>query len=89
MATLVKFRVREIKDDNGKIIDNDLFVFFPQLNYNKHLYGNKFKDSYSHVGQHSSCCVKYEKESRPATEEEYKGLKEELESIGYVLKVCK
>jgi hypothetical protein len=81
MATLVKFRVHEK--------NKDLFALFPQLNYNKRLYGNDSKDAYSHVGQHSCCDLVYEKESRPATEEEYKGLKEELESIGYVLKVCK
>jgi hypothetical protein len=89
MATLVQFRVHETKDENGKITDSDLFAFFPQLNYNKILYRSKFKFSYSRIGQHSCCDLVYEKESRPATEEEYKGLKKELESIGYVLKVCK
>lgn len=44
--------------------------------------------SYMHVGQHSSAdynhCIKT---SRPATEDEYKELKKELESLGYNLKV--
>lgn len=46
--------------------------------------------SYQHVGQHSGAnyngCIE---SSRPATEAEYKDLKEEMESIGYNLKVIK
>ena len=34
--------------------------------------------SYSHIGQHSGICQEYINESRLATEEEYKDLKEEL-----------
>lgn len=51
-------------------------------------YGNV--TTYQHVGQHSVAnyrhCID---ESRPATEEEYKDLKKELESIGYKLNVVK
>jgi len=47
-------------------------------------------NSYQHVGQHSGAdyngCVR---NSRLATEEEYKDLKEEMESIGYNINVMK
>lgn len=81
MATLVKFRVHPV--------NNDLMAFFPQLKYGYNGYRNDLKTCYSHIGQHSACAKEYEQECRPATPEEYKELKEELESIGYVLKVCK
>jgi len=46
--------------------------------------------SYQHVGQHSGAnyngCVA---DSRLATAEEYKGLKEEMESIGYNINIVK
>lgn len=45
---------------------------------------------YQHVGQHSSAEYAYcISRSRPATPEEYKDLKEELESIGYDVNVVK
>ena len=47
--------------------------------------GNRM--SYAHIGQHGSCCSEYVKECRKATEEEYKDLKTELESIGYNLNI--
>ena len=81
MATLVKFLYNK---DN-----NDLFAFFPQLNYNKDLYGLGMKTCYTHVGQHSSCSIEYAKASIKATPEQYKDLLNELVSIGYDLKVCK
>lgn len=45
--------------------------------------------SYMHVGQHSVCATEYHLFTFPATEEEYASLKDELESIGYVLDVAK
>jgi hypothetical protein len=80
MATLVKFLINEEND-------NDLFAFFPQLNYNKEFFGNSEKVAYSHLGQHSSCHIEYAKESRQANKEEYKELLKELNSIGYNLRV--
>lgn len=42
--------------------------------------------SYAHIGQHSEAIFEFaEQDCRLATEEEYKALKEELESIGYRL----
>lgn len=78
MATLVKFRVHP----NG-----DLFAYFPRLNAYRN--NNDIKICYSHIGQHSACAKEYERESRPATPNEYESLKRELEQVGYSLKVCK
>ena len=73
MATLVKFLKK----------DNDIYAYFPQLNYAKYLYGNSVKTCYAHIGQHSACAVEYAKESKPAKCKEYEGLLKELISVGY------
>jgi len=85
MATLVKFRKYDQMFSDTK---PEVFAYFPQLNYNKRLYGNSMKTSYQHIGQHS-CCSKEYANATPATENEYLELKRELESIGYNLKICK
>lgn len=78
--TLVKFR----KDEAG------VTAVFPQLKYNKRLYGNDMVSCYAHVGQHSGASIEWVNESTtPATEADYNDLKQELESIGYDLKICK
>ncbi len=77
MATLVKFLVNE------RVDKDEVFAFFPQLNYNRVLYGNKLKTCYARIGQHSSCDVEYAKESRKATKAEYSELLVELKQIGY------
>ena len=47
-------------------------------------------DTYQHVGQHSTANYRYcVSISRLATPEEYKDLKEEMESLGYDLRVIK
>jgi len=80
MATLVGFYVHEKEDSK------DIFAFFPKLVFDSN--GNK--TAYSHIGQHSGCCIDYVKESRKATESEYLPLLNELKSIGYNnLKICK
>lgn len=87
MATLVKFRKYDRMFNNTP--ESELiFAYFPQLNYNKRLYGNDRKTCYAHLGQHTSCHKDYAK-AIPANESEYLPLKQELESIGYTLKVCK
>ncbi len=43
--------------------------------------------SYAHIGQHSTATMNYRYDSKPAKPEEYKDLFNELESIGYNLKV--
>ena len=46
-------------------------------------YGNVL--SYMHIGQHGEASLEFFRECELATEEEYKDLREELESIGYRL----
>jgi len=43
--------------------------------------------SYAHIGQHSGCNPAYAAKCLPATPEQYKDLKSELESIGYDLEI--
>lgn len=82
MATLTKF-VKE--KQNGEIV-----AYFPQLNYNKRLYGTSTKTCYAHIGQHSACSVDYiNNNCVKATKEEYTPLLKELQSIGYEIKICK
>jgi len=81
MATLVRF----VKDSTGEIT-----AVFPQLNYNKRLYGTNKKTCYAHIGQHSVCSKDWLKETVRATIVEYADLFHELVSIGYEpLKICK
>jgi hypothetical protein len=79
MATLVKFR----KDETGEI-----FAYFPQLSYYRNNY-LRTKICYTHIGQHSACAPEYAKECKQANEHEYLPLLQELQSIGYTLKICK
>jgi hypothetical protein len=44
---------------------------------------------YAHVGQHSRACYDYYLSCKPATEEEYKPLLEELQQIGYNVEIRK
>lgn len=63
----------------------DVIAIFPE--YHDGVYGIA---CYEHVGQHSYCdYFGVRDNSRLATEDEYKDLYEELESIGYNLKVMK
>jgi len=78
--TDVIFRVDKTKD-----FENTIFALFPHIkeHNNSVLY-------YQHIGQHSTAdydhCIKT---SKLATENEYKNLFIELESIGYNLNVIK
>ncbi len=43
---------------------------------------------YAHIGQHSACTWEWvHSKTRPAKPEEYRELKDELEAIGYTLRV--
>ena len=68
--TRVQFLVHT--DDSGQ----DIFAYFPCLSFDK--LGNK--TAYSLIGQHSACSPDYAKECRKATKEEYRELKNELET---------
>lgn len=65
-----------------------VFAFFPKEKYNNiGTDADKLFTCYAHIGQHSACHIDYVNECKQATKEEYKDLKEELESIGYNLNI--
>jgi hypothetical protein len=74
MATKVKF----LKSEDG-----DILAYFPQLNYNRYLYGNTMKTCYAHIGQHSAIHIDYVKECSEPTAIECLALHNELINIGY------
>jgi len=80
--TDIIFRV----DNNRNFIGSPVFALFPHEVSTL----NGLVNCYQHVGQHSSAeyrhCIA---NSKPATPEEYKDLKEEMESIGYDINVVK
>ena len=57
--------------------NEDLFAIFPKDTF-KGIFGNKLFSCYSRVGQHSACDTEYVRESRPAHEEEYIPLLNEM-----------
>ena len=70
-----------------KLSDGSVIAAFPEMPGTMDL---KTCMSYMHVGQHSPAGVDFFLSSLlPAKPEEYADLKEELESIGYNLKVCR
>jgi hypothetical protein len=84
MKTLVKFLI-DIGDEAEE--QDQVFAYFPNDNWNST--NTSYKSSYSHIGQHSACLDEYANDCPAATPEQYADLKQELESIGYNLKVCK
>jgi hypothetical protein len=87
MSTKVMFRMD--KDREGSI--PEVTAVFPREFYNK---AGTYCYCYSHIGQHSSCMLEWVDEfTRPATQEEYKDLYNELVSIGYddlqIVRTCK
>lgn len=66
-----------------KFPEGDIIAIFPFDKWD--LTGNY--SSYMHVGQHGACSPELAKELLRPTKEEYKNLKEELESIGYNLEI--
>jgi hypothetical protein len=68
--------------------DNDVFAYFPNMDESHG--GCKRVTAYCHIGQHTFASPEYAKQSRLATEEQYKDLKKELEEVvGYNLRVLK
>lgn len=79
--TEVVFRKDTTRDFKGTI-----FALFP----NECVTKDGLVSTYQHIGQHSSADYSYcISKSVPATAEEYKDLKSELESIGYNLRIIK
>jgi len=72
--TLVKFY---------KETESEILAVFPQLNYNKRLYGNTQKVGYAHIGQHTTVHKDYIKLLKPAVFSEYNPLRFELIAQGY------
>jgi len=68
-----------------KIIDDEVLAIFPNNLYNEQLYGKTMVDSYMHIGQHSACSIELLNDLEDASEDQYKDLKNELETIGYKL----
>ena len=68
-----------------KIMDDEVLAIFPDNLYNEQLYGKTMVDSYMHIGQHSACSIELLDELIDASEEQYKDLKNELQTIGYKL----
>lgn len=66
--------------------NKELLALFPKENYSN---DSKMKTSYAHIGQHSACHIDYVREQCTVVKnpEEYKELFNELEKIGYKLKV--
>ena len=87
MKTKVKFLVHPKNEEDGFA---DGFAYFPDDVFDN---GGINRTCYSHIGQHSSCCPEYAKESMKIIPEEIneyewaKDLKEELESLGYNLEL--
>lgn len=63
--------------------ENEILAYFPLENFDNK--GNK--TCYASIGQHSACSPDYVKDLPLATKKEYTELKNELESLGYNLKV--
>jgi hypothetical protein len=66
---------------------NEVFAYFPQLNYSKPIYGNTMKMGYAHIGQHTGVHIEYARECKKARENEYLSLANELKQIGYNLQI--
>jgi len=75
--------------DPNNEMENEVFAFFTEEhNYHEtHPQYEEMFTSYTHVGQHSGCSLKYAKSCKLATPEQYKDLAAELERIGYNLEI--
>ena len=70
-----------------KMLQDEVIAIFPNNLYNDELYGKTMVDSYMHIGQHSACSLELLDGLKDASEEQYKDLKNELETIGYDLDI--
>ncbi len=84
-------KIKELMERKTKVIfrkfkDGEVIALFPevQANYNKCDCG-----SYLHVGQHGAASYFITDRTKPAKPNEYESLRQELESIGYVLDIRK
>lgn len=63
----------------------DVYALFPELPADR----RGHCECYAHVGQHGAAYPGAIAGTRPATAEEIAPLKRELESLGYILNVCR
>lgn len=70
-----------------KFPEGDIIALMPEEKYQ--LDQETSIMSYMHIGQHGDACPSLVKELDAATPSEYYDLKQELESLGYNLKVSK
>lgn len=80
MKTLVRFYL----DTDGEVL-----AVFPQLNYNKAMYGNDMKTAYAHTGQHTAVAKSYYKSLKTASAAQFTDMHKELSNIGYNLFILK
>ena len=81
--------MKKNKRDITKVIfrkfeDGEIIALFPEQKL-----GNGLIGSYMHIGQHSPASEFIVDDTTLATEDEYRELKAELESIGYHLEIRK
>ena len=67
-----------------KFKNGDIIALFPEEPFS---YTSDLCMSYMHIGQHGAASLEIIFETKLAKPEEYKDLKEELESLGYILEV--
>lgn len=81
-----KTKIRFLIEDQYETKDGqtvvEVLAVFPEIEEKP-----KFVMCYACLGQHSSAHIDYVKGLKPATEEQYKELKNELETIGYNLEI--
>ena len=74
--TKVRFLIEDQYETKDGQTITEVLAIFPELEEKP-----KFVTCYAHLGQHSYAHTDYLKGLKPATEEQYKSLKEELENI--------
>ncbi len=75
----------EVTEVVFRILNGEVIAMFPYIPEKI----NSTCLSYMHIGQHGIACLSLIKETKFATLEEYQDLFNELENIGYNLKVIK
>ena len=82
---LTKTQIVEKTKVSFRVSDGEVVAVFPE----DKTYEGKMS-CYAHVGQHSYCTHGwYLTKTKPASPDQYEGLKKELEQIGYVLQIRK
>lgn len=83
-VTKVVFKIVAPWQIQGRRMPREVVAFFPDTTD-----ASGIMTSYMRVGQHGDASVEFAQDCKSAKPEQYADLKEELESIGYNLKVVK